>query len=74
MATDEGAVDAGVPLTLRCWELGVWGPFVCRGIGEDMLVDGEMERFAGFRAIADGEGELTDLALSWPPMAFRYDW
>lgn len=29
-----------------------------------MLVEGEMERFAGFRAIADGDGELTDLPLS----------
>lgn len=74
LATDDGAVDAGVPPTLRGCELGVWGPFVCSGIGEDMLVEGEIDRFAGFRAIADGESELTDLVLSWPPMAFRYDW
>jgi hypothetical protein len=50
----------------------VGGP-LCIGIGEEMLADGEMDRLAGFRAIADGDGKLTDLPLSWPPMAFRYD-
>lgn len=63
LAIEEGAVDAGVPLTLRFWEVGVGGP-LCRGTGEDMLVDGEMDRLAGFRAIADGDGVLTDLPLS----------
>lgn len=46
---------------LRCREIGVGGP-LWTGIGEEML-EGETD-LAGFLAIADGEGELTDLPLS----------
>jgi hypothetical protein len=38
-----------------------------------MLADGEIDLFAGFRAIEEGVGELTERDLSCPPMAFRYD-
>lgn len=68
---EEGAVEAGVPLILRCREIGVGGP-LWTGIGEEMLVEGDTDR-AGFLAIDDGVGELTDLPLSWPPIALRYD-
>jgi len=61
LETDEGAVDAGVPLTLRGCVLGVCGAF-CVCIGEEMLA-GEIDRFAGFRGM-EVVGELTDRALS----------
>lgn len=73
-ATDEGAVDTGVMLTLlRGCVLGVCGPLRF-WYGDDTT--GETDLFVGFRAMGEVPelvGVLTDLTFSCPPIAFRYD-